>query len=398
MYFNNHLGATTENDIVAVFITLYSIGEGAEGYAALLPRTSNRALPKRYRNRERASPVKVVRPSLFDHFASRRSTESRVQSPKVKLVQICTDCSPNLSRRPVNTDRVSILKYLIVESAMHTWNILGNGPSTCAAWLTIPWKDIAISCTPFFFYARVHARKFCLRTQRTEHTPFWPVFGGWKERGKRGWGGINGRNGSRIDRYMVDDFFKITLTIGRIGYIRRRERSIRRDCELFSYREFIIEKNDWRMSEIFIIEIYNSEIGVSRNEDWEYLIRNIVIISLSSVDVELWNRFLKHVDIVVGYRLESIRQTEGETDVIVQSNLEMDKEYQQSSLYFLRVGIFKLQAYTLIFTTYFSYFNTLNFYPHESFTKIEFLYSRDYKSFKRENSELVTKAEPRFPL
>lgn len=36
MYFNNHLGATTENDIVAVFITLYSIGEGAEGYAALL--------------------------------------------------------------------------------------------------------------------------------------------------------------------------------------------------------------------------------------------------------------------------------------------------------------------------------------------------------------------------
>lgn len=30
MYFNNHLGATTENDIVAVFITLYSIGEGAE--------------------------------------------------------------------------------------------------------------------------------------------------------------------------------------------------------------------------------------------------------------------------------------------------------------------------------------------------------------------------------
>lgn len=180
---------------------------------------------------------------------------------------------------------------------------------------------------------------------------------------------------------MVDDFFKITLTIiGRIGYIRRRERSIRRDRELFSYREFIIEKNDWRMSEIFIIEIYNSEIGVSRNEDWEYLIRNIVIISLSSVDVELWNRFLKHVDIVVGYRLESIRQTEGETDVIVQSNLEMDKEYQQSSLYFLRVGIFKLQAYTLIFTTYFSYFNTLNFYPHESFTKIEFLYSRDYKS------------------
>lgn len=162
---------------------------------------------------------------------------------------------------------------------------------------------------------------------------------------------------------MVDDFFKITLTIGRIGYIRRRERSIRRDCELFSYREFIIEKNDWRMSEIFIIEIYNSEIGVSRNEDWEYLIRNIVIISLSSVDVELWNRFLKHVDIVVGYRLESIRQTEGEIDVIVQSNLEMDKEYQQSSLYFLRVGIFKLQAYTLIFTTYFSYFNTLNFYP-----------------------------------
>lgn len=152
------------------------------------------------------------------------------------------------------------------------------------------------------------------------------------------------------------------------------------------------------MSEIFIIEIYNSEIGVSRNEDWEYLIRNIVIISLSSVDVELWNRFLKHVDIVVGYRLESIRQTEGEIDVIVQSNLEMDKKYQQSSLYFLRVGIFKLQAYTLIFTTYFSYFNTLNFYPHESFTKIEFLYSRDYKSFKRENSELVTKAEPRFPL
>lgn len=43
---------------------------------------------------------------------------------------------------------------------------------------------------------------------------------------------------------MVDDFFKITLTIGRIGYIRRRERSIRRDFELFSYREFIIEKND----------------------------------------------------------------------------------------------------------------------------------------------------------
>lgn len=65
--------------------------------------------------------------------------------------------------------------------------------------------------------------------------------------------------------------------------------------------------------------------------------------------MELWNRFLKHVDIVVGYRLESIRQTEGETDVIVQSNLEMDKEYQQSSLYFLRVGIFKLQAYTLIY-------------------------------------------------
>lgn len=128
------------------------------------------------------------------------------------------------------------------------------------------------------------------------------------------------------------------------------------------------------------------------------MIRNIVIISLSSVDVELWNRFLKHVDIVVGYRLESIRQTEGETDVIVQSNLEMDKKYQQSSLYFLRVGIFKLQAYTLIFTTYFSYFNTLNFYPHESFTKIEFLYSQDYKSFKRENSELVTKAERRFPL
>lgn len=87
----------------------------------LLPRTSNRTLPKRYRNRERASPVKVVRPSLFDHFASRSAGGvPRVQSPKVKLVQICTDCSPNLSRRPVNTDRVSILKYLIVESAMHT--------------------------------------------------------------------------------------------------------------------------------------------------------------------------------------------------------------------------------------------------------------------------------------
>lgn len=87
----------------------------------LLPRTSNRTLPKRYRNRERASPVKVVRPSLSDHFASRSAGGvPRVQSPKVKLVQICTDCSPNLSRRPVNTDRVSILKYLIVESAMHT--------------------------------------------------------------------------------------------------------------------------------------------------------------------------------------------------------------------------------------------------------------------------------------
>lgn len=49
-----------------------------------------------------------------------------VQSSKVKSVQICTDCSSNLSRRPVNTDRVSILKYLIVKSAMHTWNILGN--------------------------------------------------------------------------------------------------------------------------------------------------------------------------------------------------------------------------------------------------------------------------------
>lgn len=185
MYFNNHLGATTENDIVAVFITLYSIGEGAEGYAALLPRTSNRALPKRYRNRERASPVKVVRPSLFDHFASRRSTESRVQSPKVKLVQICTDCSPNLSRRPVNTDRVSILKYLIVESAMHTWNILGNGPSTCAAWLTIPWKDIAISCTPFFLCACARSKILSANTAHGTHIFLTRIRGVERERKER---------------------------------------------------------------------------------------------------------------------------------------------------------------------------------------------------------------------
>lgn len=46
------------------------------------------------------------------------------------------------------------------------------------------------------------------------------------------------------------------------------------------------------------------------------------------LDVELWNLIflLKHVDTFVGYRLESIRQTEGEIDVIVQSNLEMDKD------------------------------------------------------------------------
>lgn len=46
------------------------------------------------------------------------------------------------------------------------------------------------------------------------------------------------------------------------------------------------------------------------------------------LDVELWNLIflLNHVDTFVGYRLESIRQTEGEIDVIVQSNLEMDKD------------------------------------------------------------------------
>lgn len=49
---------------------------------------------------------------------------------------------------------------------------------------------------------------------------------------------------------------------------------------------------------------------------------------IDHLDVELWNLIflLKHVDTFVGYRLESIRQTEGEIDVIVQSNLEMDKD------------------------------------------------------------------------
>lgn len=60
----------------------------------------------------------IERRMILSMIVSRAIGE--VQSLKVKSVQICTDCSPNLSRRPVNTDRASILKYLIVESAVHT--------------------------------------------------------------------------------------------------------------------------------------------------------------------------------------------------------------------------------------------------------------------------------------
>ena len=87
----------------------------------------------------------VPPPHLGRFVGDRRGTRGKVQSTKVKLVQICTDCSPNLSRRPVNTDRVSILKYLIAESAMHTWNIYWETGRRRALHDSRPRKDIARS-------------------------------------------------------------------------------------------------------------------------------------------------------------------------------------------------------------------------------------------------------------
>ena len=104
--------------------------------------TARVAKISRYRNRG-TQPSKRVPPLLGRFVGDRRGTRGKVQSPKVKLVQICTDCSPNLSRRPVNTDRVSILKYLIAESAMHTWNIYWETGRRRALHDSRPRKDIA---------------------------------------------------------------------------------------------------------------------------------------------------------------------------------------------------------------------------------------------------------------
>lgn len=46
--------------------------------------------------------------------------------------------------------------------------------------------------------------------------------------------------------------------------------------------------------------------------------------------------------------MESIRQTEGEIDVIVRSNLEMDKDYRRSFLYFLRHYISTISYFNLL--------------------------------------------------
>lgn len=142
----------------------------------------------------------------------------RVQSPKVKLVQICTDCSPNLSRRPVNTDRVSILKYLIVESAMHTWNILGNGPSTCAAWLTTPLERYP--CTPFFLPSP-RVRKFCLRNTHAFCDPH-----SWDgSRGGKNGGSWSSRTDGSMDGRRFFFFFKFTMAGFRYSMTRIRKRN-----------------------------------------------------------------------------------------------------------------------------------------------------------------------------